>query len=286
MRAIEFMYESAVDEMALSKYTTFGDFTKPGPFRGPDKRLVPHPKNQLKTQKFFEKTPYDFRLFFSNIPGTGKYSEHGPMSPEQIRKVFPEDAANQIIDGHDDSITVVYVGNKGDAKVMLTPWLMAHRFGHSIQAGVRGKQGFSEWDEAEKHFFGTVNNLLDEYYSKIGKPYYIPAMKWTMTQEYNGLFNAIGTQRSSRTGQIRRPYEFMYELFAQYLGTGKISLNPFPTNLGYGRKVFGRPTKYMNIKPEYRDTDDRKHASEVLAGDMEMMFNDVLASSVGKIYVM
>jgi len=286
MRAIEFMYESAVDEMALSKYTTFGDFTKPGPFRGPDKRLIPHPKNQLKTQKFFEKTPYDFRLFFSNIPGTGKYSEYGPMSPEQIRKIFPEDAANQIIDGHEDSITVVYVGNKGDAKVMLTPWMMAHRFGHAIQAGVRGKQGFSEWAEAEKHFFGKVNELLEKYYAKTGKPYNMPAMKWTLNKAYNGLFNYIGTQRSSRTKQIRRPYEFMYELLAQYILSGKITLQPFPTRVGYGRPVFGRYTEYLNIKPELRDTNDRIHASEILANDMGIKFNDTLASSVGKIYVM
>jgi hypothetical protein len=284
MRAIEFISESAVDEMALSKYTTFGDFTKPGPFRGVDKRLVPHPKSELKTQKFFEQTPYDFRLFFSNISGTGKYSEYGPMSPEQIRKIFPEDAANQIIDGHDDSITVVYVGNKGDAKVMLTPWLMAHRFGHAIQAGVRGKQGFSEWTGAENHFFSTVNNLLNEYYGKVGKP--SGNLKFELTPEYNALFNAIGTQRSSRTGQIRRPYEFFYELFAQYLGTGKITLNPFPTNLTYGRKVFGNPTRYMNIKPEFRDENERKQASEILASDMEMLFNDVLAGSVGKIFIM
>jgi hypothetical protein len=285
MRANEFLKESEVDEMALAKYQPMGDFTKPGPFRGVDKRLVPHPKNELKAQKFFEKTPYDFRLFFSNIPGTGKYSEYGPMDPTQIKQIFG-DQAQQIIDDSGDAITVVYVGNKGDAKVMLTPWLMAHRFGHAIQAGVRGKQGWSAWTEAEKHFFGTVNNLLDEYYSKLGKPYNMPAMKWTLTSEYNALFNAIGTQRSSRSGQIRRPYEFMYELFAQYLGTGKITLNPFPTNLGYGRKVFGNPTKYMNIKPEYRDENERKQAAEVLARDMEMMFDDVLSSSVGKIFVM
>lgn len=286
MRAIEFIRESAVDEMALSKYTTFGDFTKPGPFRGPDKRLIPHPKNQLKTQKFFEKTPYDFRLFFSNVPGFGKYSEHGAMHPGEIRNTFNKEQADQIINGHENSITVVYVGNKGDAKVMLTPWMMAHRLGHAIQQATYRGGGGGEWKEAEKHFFGTVNNLLDEYYSKIGKPYNMPAMKWTLNPEYNALFNAIGTQRSSRSGQIRRPYEFFYELFAQYLGTGKITLNPFPTNLAYGRRVFGRPTKYMNIKPEYRDTDDRQHASEILAGDMEMLFNDVLASSVGKIFVM
>ena len=284
MRAIEFIRESAVDEMALSKYTTFGDFTKPGPFRGPDKRLIPHPTNKLKTQKFFEQTPYDFRLFFSNIPGTGRYSEYGPMSPEEIRKVFPEEAAQQIIDGHDDAITVVYVGNKGDAKVMLTPWIMAHRFGHAVQAGVRSQKGWSEWREAEEHFFNTVNNLLHEYYGKVGKPG--GNLKRELTSEYNALFNAIGSQKSSRKGIIKRPYEFMYELLAQYIGTGKITLNPFPNEQGYGSKVFGRYVQYLKIKPEYRDTDDRIHASEILANDMEINFNNVLASSVGKIYVM
>lgn len=287
MRALEFIVESTVDEMALSKYQTFGDFTKPGPFSGVDKRLVPHPTNQLKTQKFFEKTPYDFRLFFSNIPGTGRYSEYGPMQPEQIKEIFG-DQAQQILDGSDDAITVVYVGNKGDSKVMLTPWLMAHRFGHAIQAGVRRNSGWSAWSEAEKHFFSVINNTLEEYYGKIKSqtPGVTSKVNYNLTPEYNALFNAIGTQRSSRTGQIKRPYEFLYELFAQYLGTGQVTLNPLPTNLGYGRKVFGNPTKYMNIKPEFRDENERKQAADILANDMQYMFDDVLSSSVGKIFVM
>ena len=45
----------------------------------------------------------------------------------------------------------------------------------------------------------------------------------------------------------------MYELFAQYLGTGKITLNPFPTNLTYGRKVFG---KEINTNPELYFTEE------------------------------
>jgi hypothetical protein len=283
MRAVEFLKESEVDEMALAKYQPMGDFTKPGPFRGVDKKLVPHPKNQLKAQKFFEKTPYDFRLFFSNISGTGRYSEYGPMDPKTVEIIFG-DAAKDIIDGHDDAITVVFVGNKGDSKVMLTPWMMAHRFGHAIQAGSRGKSQWSAWTEAENHFFNAVNNLLNEYYGKIGKPG--GNLKWELTPEYNALFNAIGTQRSSRSNEIRRPYEFLYELFAQYLGTGQVTLNAFPTNLGYGRKAWGTPTRYMNIKPEFSDENERKNAAEVLARDMEMMFDDVLSSSVGKIFVM
>lgn len=281
----------SLDEMALQTYKTMGDFTKPGPFTGADKKLVPHPKNIEKATRFFERTPFDFRLFFSHLKGTGKYSEHGPMSPDQIRQVFGQDA-EEIINGSEDAITVVYVGNKGDAKVMLSPWVMAHRFGHSIQAGTSNQQ-WSAWREAEKYFFTSVNSFLEEHYGKVdefsdsgyGRPKSYQ-MNYNLIPEYNALFNSIGTQRSSRSGQIRRPYEFLYELFAQYLGTGRVTLNPLPTNLAYGRKAWGNPTKYMNIKPEYRDEFSRKEEADRLAHTMEYLFDDVLSSSVSKIFVM
>ena len=289
MRANEFTIESTVDEMALQQFTPMGDFNKPGPFKGVDKRLVPHPTNQLKTAKFFEQTPYDFRLFFSNIPGTGKYSETGPVNAQQLQQMFGDEMANQIIDGSEDAITVVFVGNSGDSKVMMTPWIMAHRFGHAIQAGGRRNSGWSAWGEAEKHFFSSVNRMLEEYYGKqsSSRMGVTPAtMRFDLTPEYNALFNAIGTQRSSRSGQIKRPYEFLYEIFAQYLGTGQVTFNPLPSNLGYGRKNWGNPSKYMNLKPEFRDDNDRQQASEILANDMKYMFDDVLSRSVGQIFVM
>ena len=100
MRAKEFISENTVDEMALKQFTPLGDFNKTGPFTGVDKRLVPHPTNQLKATKFFEKTPYDFRLFFSNIPGTGEYGETGPVNAQQLQQMFGEQA-QQIIEGSD-----------------------------------------------------------------------------------------------------------------------------------------------------------------------------------------
>jgi hypothetical protein len=236
-----------------------------------------------------EKTPYNFRLFFSNIPGTGKYSEYGPADDTKLREIFGDEQAQQIINGSDNAITVVFVGNKGDAKVPLTPWLMAHRFGHAIQAGQRGKQVWSVWGEAEKHFFSQVNSMLEEYYNKASPSRFgvtPSSMKGDLTPEYNALFNAIGTQRSSRQNQIKRPYEFLYELFAQYLGTGRVTLNPLPVSLGYGKKAWGTPTKYLNMKPEYRNNEDAKEAADILGRDMEYMFSDVLDSSLGQIFVM
>jgi hypothetical protein len=166
---------------------------------------------------------------------------------------------------------------------------MAHRFGHAIQAGARRNNNWSTWREAEKHFFTSVNTMLAEYYGKTAPPggFGLSSPRnFDLTPEYNALFNAIGTQRSSRSGEIKRPYEFLYEIFAQYLGTGQVTFNALPTNLGYGRKAWGTPSKYLNIKPEFRDESDRKQISDMLAGDMELMFNDVLSSSVGNIYVM
>jgi hypothetical protein len=277
-----------ITEEPLSDYQPLGDFAKPGPFTGVDKKLVPHAATKMKAEKFFEKTPYDFRLFFSNVSGTGKYSESGVTSPASIQKIFGEQAP-QIITGSEDAITVVFVGNSGTAKVMMTPWIMAHRFGHAIQATGKNSKGWSVWGQAEEHFFTTVNNTLSEYYGKKKSGVYGTGsnrMNYDQTAEYNALFNAVGTQKSSRSNQIKRPYEFMYELFAQYLKDGKITLNPLPTNLTYGRKVFGNPTQYMKIKTEYTDESDRSQASGILANDMGYMFNDVLSSSVGNIYVM
>jgi len=278
-------FRDILSEAPLADYQPMGDFTKPGPFRGPDKKLVPHPVNRLKAERFFKQTPYNFRLFFSNISGHGRYSEYGSMNPELVKIIFAEHG-EEIVKGHKDAITVVFVGNKGDAKRMLTPWLMAHRFGHAIRAGGRRKRDTSvSWQEAENRLFDKVNQILNDFYNKPGEPG--GKLKSELSKEYNALFNAIGTQRSSREGNILRPYEFFYEIFAQYIGTGNITFNPLPVSIGYGQQAWGHPTQVMSLKSaELRDTAKRQYATEMLARDMEIIFNDVLNDAVGKIYIM
>jgi len=278
MRAYELLSEAP-----LKDYVPIGNFEKPGPFRGVDKKLVPHPTNQLKTVKFFEKTPYDFRLFFSHIPGTGKYSEYGPMSPEVVQQIFGK-YASQILQGSEDAITVIFVGNKGDSKVMLTPWMMAHRIGHAVQSGSVSAGNKGAWHEAENHFFNGINSILKDYYGINKVNQFDTKVNWKLRDEYNALFNAIGTQRSSRTEQIKRPYEFFYELFAQYLGAGEIKLNPLPKEKQYGRKAWGRSSKNLRLFPGGEE--ETKYTTETLAYDMEIKFNEVLTSLVGKILVM
>lgn len=277
-----------LSEAPLVDYEPLGDFEKPGAFRQPvDRKLVTHPVNIQKIYKFFEKTPYNFRIFPINTKGLTKFSESGTKTPEEIKQIFGKDA-EKIINGHENAITIVYIGNAGAERVMLTPWMMAHRFGHTIQASTRQGQN-AAWSKAESYFFKSINEILDMMYSKTARApsYSTSQIKWDMSPEYNALFNAIGTQRSSRSNQIKRPYEFLYELFAQYLQSGDVTLGPMPVNLGYGRKAWGRPTKYMNVKPEYRDdTLMRQEESDRLAARLTSMFDSVLKSSVGNIYLM
>lgn len=284
MRSREFI---TISETPLDQYTPFGDFSRPGPFKAIDRKLVTHPTNQLKTAKFFSKSPYDFRLFFSNVSGTGKYGETGAVSDQQLISMFGDDQASQILEGSKDenAITVVFVGNSGDRAVMMTPWIMAHRLGHAIQVGSRVSSGRSNnaWAYAEQHFFRAINEILAQYYG-IRSASGSDKFQMNLSSEYTALFNAIGTQRSSRENQVRRPYEFMYEMFAQYLGSGTIKFNPLPKNLGYGRKVFGRTVTALRGNPE--GAEEFNHAANTLSYDMEIMFNDVLGSCAGRVFVM
>lgn len=276
MRATEI-----ISEAPLADYQPIGNFDRQGPFRAVDRRLVTHPVNQLKTAQFLEATPYDFRLFFSNIPGTGRYAETGPVSNQQLVKMFGEQYAGQIAHNSSDAITVVFVGNTAGERVMMTPWIMAHRFGHAVQAGARGGN-WSVWQTAERHFFTTVNQIL-EVFNKHGRGR-AHEQHGNLTAEYRALFNALGTQRSSRTGQIRRPYEFMYEMLAQYLKHGAITFNPVPQRMDYGRRAWGNPTQSMQTSSN--DLQELRNMADVLSRDMELMFDDVLSSCVGQIYVM
>ena len=263
-----------INEAPLADYQPLGDFNKPGPFRGVDKKLVPHPVNQLKTVKFFEKTPYDFRLFFSHIRGTNQTGlEQGLVTPADVEAKFEPAVASQILNGHEGAITIVFLGNYGGDKVMMTPWIMAHRIGHAVRRG-------RAWQEVENHLFNTINSVLADTY---GKPGY-RGVDNRATKVYSALFNAIGTQRSSREGQINRPYEFMYEMFAQYIKTGEVRLNSFPARLSYGPQAWGRSTQGLQVRPEYQE--ELAYQADTLGNDMGILFSDVLAECEGHIFFM
>lgn len=274
-----------LSESPIVDYEPLGNFNKPGSFNDPrDKKLIQNPKHEQKLLQFFQNTHEDFRIFPVNVPGLRRFTQTGVVSEVWLRDVFDNivkrpDIADRILEGHDDHITIVYVSNTGDNKVVMTPWIMAHRFGHAIV----GRKPSYAWSEAENYLFHEIHEILRDVYGR-----HIPVVRQPFnreyTQYYTALFNVIGTQRSSRQGLITRPYEFLFELFAQYLQTGTIKLNPLPRSLPYGKSVYGRKSNLI-ASQEYSDNDLLDHLGSLIH-TMEYAFGSVLTDCVGKIFVM
>jgi len=274
-----------ITEAPIVDYEPLGDFKKPGSFNDPrDKKLIQNPKHEQKLFKFFEKTGVDFRIFPVNYPGLRQFTERGEVKPEFIQQIFakrPEIAQKILSDIDNDAITIVYVSNTGTNKVVMTPWIMAHRFGHAIQAGQLNSSSAETWKTATNYFFQTIHNILSTIYNVN-----IPGNSYNSRydQYYTALFHAIGTQRSSRQELLQRPFEFFYELFAQFLQTGKIKLNMLPKNLPYGSAKWGRKSS-MNVRSDVPEEDVNDDIYDLM-NSMQWYFENVLSACLNQIFVM
>jgi len=87
--------------------------------------------------------------------------------------------------------------------------------------------------------------------------------------------------RSARQREIKRHFEFYYELFSQYLKDGKVSLNKLTSSILKKYGSYGREEKMS--------TKNIDMVNEILSGierDFPYYAEDVLNSCVGKVYVM
>ena len=274
-------------EAPLIQYEPIGNFERGHSFRSDvDRKLATHPVNIQKIHTFLEKSPFNFRVFVMNLPGAAKYQEYGEMTYDVFELSFGENIANTVFghpDDNEENITIVYVGNSGTDRVMFTPWIMAHRFGHAVEASGRrlagGRVIQTAWTEAEKYFFNHMNQILADYYGQeMGRQF-----DRNLTAQYNALFNQIGTMRSAQTNKIKRPYEFFYECFAQYLQSGKVTFNPLPKRIDYGRQAWGKPTKALRGRDITDEVNQELHQFGEYMSDF---FEDVLRDAMGKVYVM
>ena len=273
----------------------WGDKEKSNSFHDPkDRKLVQNPKAIEKVRKKFGQTEYVLNFYFVNLPGMRKHSETGLVDRNWLTKNMPK--AWEMIqqreqqEGTDPSeaINVIWVTNSGTNKVPLTSWIMAHRLGHAIN-GFSTRQNKTLWDDAETEFRDFFTRAIEDIYS------------WKVKRNFSGfygmerenrefpfwdnpdvakLFEAVGTMRSARQGNLGgRPYEFLYEIFAQYTTTGSINFREFPKT--FGRR---RTTRYA------RDEDMREMYSRDLndwfADTMGSRFDIVLGATVGKYLVM
>lgn len=250
-----------------------------------DRKMIQHPVAVRKARKKFGLTEHILNFYFVNLPGARKFAEYGLIEPEELMKIMPQ-AAEEILgrEGQPDGINVIFVGNAGDNRVPMTAWIMAHRIGHAIQATTR-KSGRSQtevalsWKEYEDDFKDFMGNILENVYD-----WDLPRNFSFFSKDDKALtkfFEAIGTMRSARQGNFGgRPYEFLYELFAQHITQGKISFRELPRWFGTPR---GRQYRIRDQEmAEMYSRDLNLHIADHLGSRIE----NCLYSATGKYLVM
>jgi hypothetical protein len=164
----------------------------------------------------------------------------------------------------DDSINVIYVSNFTNPKqyMPITAWISAHRLSHAFQftSGSRNLSSLKDYWELERdlteliietgehyHLFNKNSptrgdrkldkRLIDvkRNYSAI-RTYYDTIRLCDLLITDIGLIScSLFTMRSARENMLHNPIDFVGELIAQYLLTGRVKFNPLSPVI-YSRK--------------------------------------------------
>ena len=271
--------KNVISEAPIDTYATIGNFDKGASFRDKrDRELIKHPTAIQKVKDFFKNTSADFDFYFVNLSGRRKFAEKGKVSKEFVFEPYPKGLGvppESLKDGqiNDNNVTVFFVGNSAAEKVPMTSWTIAHRFGHVL----RREYAFNEY---AKWLEGQFDEILGLYHiTNKDRSGFSASPDYTKSTAK--LFNQIGTMKSARDGKIDRPFEFYYELFAQYLYSGKVSFKPLTPTIIKGAGSYGRK--------EYARTSNVDMVNEILGGierDFRFYAEDVLSDCVGNVYVM
>jgi len=269
-------------EMPITNFQMVGKWDKSGQGWSPqDVGILTNPAAVEKIHKRWSNTKDNFDFYFVKQPNASKWLEQGEVTPDWVKKNL-----NLDIQPNPNNITVIFTNNRGDEKVPMTAWIMAHRMGHAI------RRNNNEWGNFTNELERDLTRILTEaYHYNIDKNYYSMTKNdfRKYRQDQNALLilaNSIGTMRSARQNNLRNFNELAYELLAQRLLTGHIKFNPLPRCITPNpRKAWGRP-----IGQQYcGDPEELAEWNEVLqsyADQYEYLLDGVVSNLEGKMYVM
>lgn len=288
-----------------------------------DRNLVTNPRMIERVFKAFQNTDYDFQFFMVNIPGAGKHAEVGSIGradngeamgwiQENLPKLVPEmtklDAVGKGL--KEDSINVIFTNNLAAEHAPMTPWIMAHRIAHTMRRNPRNSRGGMNsifdmhYEEAYDELVRMTGDILEQDYqiraayvarrskdfskdNDYGLDYQGKRNGENMNRSrsliYTKFWEAIGTFRSARDGNLRQEFEMVNELMAQYLIQGGIKFNPAPVSIKVAlERGYGPGSAYLSLK----NPDDANAALNSMANTMDYYFSGLLGANVGNVYVM
>ena len=277
-------FYSLLTEMPIDKFELKGDWSPTAKLYGYDKpstKLLTNPNYADKVRTKWNKTDYDFDLFFLRSKEGNKYAEVGEVPWEYVRDTLKLD-----IPIDHDHITIIYLNNKGDEKIPLTPWVIAHRFAHAL-ARVKGMGGKNwQYEELRKTVNKMVSTIAKEVYNSTQPPQSY-GNDYGRTARYQKIrlqvCHALGTMKSARDRNIRQEFELVNELIAQYIIEGKIKLNRELPKVLATSYAWGRPNGPSRMTKMNEELEDILSQAE---DEINIDIDGVLGAAVNSIFVM
>lgn len=266
--------EQQLDEMPITSLKKVGDFNKSSGFDAQDRKLLNNEKAVRKIQNLWSKTRADFDIYLVNSPKLNKpqFREVGKVEP----KLFQDLGLPEIQQG-EDTITIVFNGNFGAEKTPLTAWTMAHRVGHVLNRDRKN----SQWEDFYKAISEAFKTILKDLYKTDIPEQYRSGIFTFGGNKLIQLCQIVGTFKSARDKNIRTAYEFIYELFAQYLITGQVKFNPLPTHFSY----YDNKSK-RTVQANLDIIDELNDYLDMFGHDCEYYIENILSGAINNIYLM
>lgn len=204
-----------------------------------DKQAMRNPVVIERAKSAFLKVPYDFNFFFGHAtdPNYDRILSKGKVDLEWIEEQLGPKAKAVISEtSNSGNITIVFTNNlSDDNKINLrSTWAYAHRMSHSLIYSA--KQNSKSWEaiQAVRDFIRSI--AVNAYGVKWPRP--TGQYNWDQMREMEYwetyvkvLARHLATMNSARQGKIINAYEFIHELFSQWLITGKITMNELPSQI-------------------------------------------------------
>lgn len=263
-----------LNEMPITNMTFQGSWgpkaTSGYGYNWQDLGILENPNATEKIMKKWSNTKENFEVHFVRSEKAQKHRQVGEVSKEWVKEELDFDVQPQ-----PDTITVIFTQNESAEKVPMTAWTLAHRVGHAIFINKEFSREFV--GKIEKDFL----TLLDKVYgvpSRIGRI-------WGNQLEYRledmlllGKFvQEIGTMSSARNKRVGNFIEFLFELVAQYIITGKIRFKSLPRTFTMPDGGVGEQNAKVKINDEKFEKYNTRleNYAKILEKRLDKIFNSL-----------
>ena len=179
---------------------------------------------------------------------------------------IPKEGLAQRTKKHADKTIVFFLGNAAENWVRASGWMLLHRLGHASRTTHKPEMMVNP---AYSHALTLMFESLQDTFGNFGVDFWlkhdenvdakVPSGRthnWSREWAVYAL-EKIMTMRSARKGQLRDAYEALYEMWAQYLNVGRVTLRT--------PKTFDFSGQSRANKPEI------KNEQELMPGDIQLI---------------